>query len=267
VDIDIISLGAGVQSSTVALMAKHGEITPMPVAAVFADTGAESRQCYDYLDWLESELPFPVYRVMHKEGLTKMLENTVHNGDRCAQPPLFTKDEDGQMGQLNRICTMETKIAPIIKKTRELLGLKPKQRAKDVHCTTWIGISLDEIQRMKASMQKYITHRFPLVDLRMRRGDCFEWMKRKGYPEPPRSACVYCPYHSDHEWRKLKKHDPEGWQEAIRVDELVRDGWKGVDNKLYLHRSGLPLSEVDLSDDIERGQLTFLDECDGMCGV
>ncbi len=37
-----ISLGAGVQSSTMALMAAAGEITPMPAAAIFADTQAES---------------------------------------------------------------------------------------------------------------------------------------------------------------------------------------------------------------------------------
>lgn len=32
----ILSLGAGVQSTTMALMAKHGEITPMPDCAIFA---------------------------------------------------------------------------------------------------------------------------------------------------------------------------------------------------------------------------------------
>ena len=39
--IDILNLGAGVQSSTMALMAAHGEITPMPDVAIFADTGWE----------------------------------------------------------------------------------------------------------------------------------------------------------------------------------------------------------------------------------
>ncbi len=60
----ILSLGAGVQSSTMALMAKHGEINPMPDAAIFSDVGAEPKSVYEYLDWLEGELPFPVYRVM-----------------------------------------------------------------------------------------------------------------------------------------------------------------------------------------------------------
>src|SRR5688572_15714259 len=58
----IISLGAGVQSSTMALMAAHGEITPMPDAAIFADTQAEPQSVYVWLDWLEKQLPFPVIR-------------------------------------------------------------------------------------------------------------------------------------------------------------------------------------------------------------
>ena len=58
----VISLGAGVQSTTMALMAAHGEIEPMPDAAIFADTGAEPQAVYEHLDWLRSPgvLPFPV---------------------------------------------------------------------------------------------------------------------------------------------------------------------------------------------------------------
>lgn len=39
--LNIISLGAGVQSTTMALMAAHGEIEPMPDCAIFADTKVE----------------------------------------------------------------------------------------------------------------------------------------------------------------------------------------------------------------------------------
>ena len=59
----VISLGAGVQSTTMALMAAHGDITPMPDCAIFADTGAEPLAIYQHLDWLETKLPFPVHRV------------------------------------------------------------------------------------------------------------------------------------------------------------------------------------------------------------
>ena len=36
--LEVISLGAGVQSTTMALMAAHGEIEPMPDLAIFTDT-------------------------------------------------------------------------------------------------------------------------------------------------------------------------------------------------------------------------------------
>ena len=40
---NIISLGAGVQSWCMALMAVCGEIGPMPIAAIFADTQDEPK--------------------------------------------------------------------------------------------------------------------------------------------------------------------------------------------------------------------------------
>ena len=263
--IHVISLGAGVQSSVVSLMAAKGELEPMPDAAIFADTGAEPRQVMEWLEFLKNELPFPVHVVQHKNGLTANMEDAIENDVRMAQPPLFTRNTDGTDGQIPRVCTVEYKINPIRKKIRELLGMKPRQRHKDEKCIQWIGISLDEIQRMRESTVPYVENIFPLVDKRMRRGDCFEWMKRNGYPEPPRSACVYCPYHSDYEWRRVKS-DPESWAEAVRVDKMVRNGWKGMDSTMYLHASREPLDEVDLSSDVDRGQLTMLDECTGMCG-
>ncbi|ANS02942.1 hypothetical protein [uncultured Mediterranean phage uvDeep-CGR0-AD1-C123] len=46
--LEVISLGAGVQSSVMALMAAHGEL-PIPECAIFADTQFEPRQVYEHL--------------------------------------------------------------------------------------------------------------------------------------------------------------------------------------------------------------------------
>lgn len=86
----ILSLGAGVQSSTLALMAAHGEITPMPDCAIFADTGSEPRKVYEWLDWLETKLPFPVHRVMKDGGLLNNIVESI-NGRRFAGAPFFTE--------------------------------------------------------------------------------------------------------------------------------------------------------------------------------
>jgi hypothetical protein len=266
--LNVIALGAGVQSSTMAFMAARGEIKPMPDAAIFADTGAEPDEVMDYFDYLEDELPYPVFKVISKDGLTKEIERSVAGEvNRLDNPPFYTK-ENNEVGLLNRLCTAGFKIAPIKKKIREMLGLKPGQRvSKGTVVSQWMGISLDEIQRLRESRDKWIEFRYPLVDMRMRRGDCLEWMKRNGYPKPPRSACVYCPYHDNKTWRKIKMTDANAWDEAVRVDKLIRGGIGKTKSKLYLHQSGQPLDEVDFSNDIDRGQLSFLDECEGLCGV
>jgi 3'-phosphoadenosine 5'-phosphosulfate sulfotransferase (PAPS reductase)/FAD synthetase len=58
----VLSLGAGVQSTTLALMIEKGEI-PMVDAAIFADTGAEPKEVYTHLEWLKKQLSYPVHIV------------------------------------------------------------------------------------------------------------------------------------------------------------------------------------------------------------
>jgi hypothetical protein len=251
---EILSLGAGVQSSTLALMAAHGDIGPMPTAAIFADTGAEPRAVYEYLAWVESQVPFPVFRVMHKNGLLDDLLNP-KNG-RSSNPPLFT--EGG--GMLRRKCTGDFKIAPIRRKVRELCSGRP--------VVQWIGISTDEASRMKPSGVKYISHRWPLIERGMSRGDCIAWMLSHGYPMPPKSACTFCPYHNEETWSRMKATDPESWAQAVAVDEAIRQDFAGSRERLYVHRSRNPLKDARLDAAHDRGQTDlFLDECEGMCGV
>ncbi|MEZ2737057.1 hypothetical protein ACBQ08_24555, partial [Aneurinibacillus aneurinilyticus] len=53
---NIISLGAGVQSTTMLLMAAHGEIGPKPDYAIFSDTGWEPKKVYEHFEWLKAEV-------------------------------------------------------------------------------------------------------------------------------------------------------------------------------------------------------------------
>lgn len=259
----VISLGAGVQSSTMALMAAHGEIEPLPDCAIFADTGAEPGEVYTWLDWLERRLPFPVYRVMHKTGLR----------DELRKVPWWTETESGGPGILRRNCTADYKVTPITKKIRELLGLEFRQRAAPgIQVKQWIGISLDEIQRMKPSRFHYIESIWPLVDREMTRGHCIEWMARNGYPTPPRSACTFCPYRSNKEWHAMKARDPESWAQAMSVDQEIKNGFrigaKTHTYKLFVHQSLQPLESLDLETISNSRQIDlFNDECEGMCGV
>jgi len=278
---NVLNLGAGVQSSCLALMAAKGEITPMPDFAVFADTQAEPKSVYAWLDWLEKQLPFPVYRVTKGDLTDDSLQiHTIRKdckNHKKGMPyvrkiiPLFGQMKNGEVvAALGRSCTVDYKIKAIEKKVREICEVKRGQ--KECTVTQWIGISWDEMQRMKESRQVWARLRHPLIERRMTRHKCLQWMKENGYPEPPRSACVYCPFHSDTEWRRLRDYEPEEFKRAVEFDIKIREQFRkdpvhAMD--VFLHRSCKPLAEIDFDSDEQKGQMQwdFKAECEGMCGL
>jgi len=269
--IELISLGAGVQSSTMSLMAACGEITPMPDGGIFADTQAEPKSVYVWLDWLEKQLPFPVHRVTQGSLETETLRRHerkdktgywVHSGI-----PHYSINADGSFGHGPRQCTEDYKLIPLAREARRLIKAAGARKA-----ITWIGISLDEAHRMKPARVKYLENRWPLIELEMTRRKCLDWMAAKGFPTPPRSACVFCPYHSDREWRRLKTEEPMEFDRAVAFERSYQKAKaetvsvKGF--KPFLHDSRKSLDKVDFSTEEERGQISlFGNDCLGMCGV
>ena len=267
-----LSLGAGVQSTTLALMAAHGAVGPMPDCAIFADTGWEPRAVYEHLDWLMSPnvLPFPVFVV----GLGNMRDNLLAagRGERWASIPAFARSVDRRgnisIGMIRRQCTGDYKIGPIRRKVRELVELTRKRSPTFAVVEQWIGISFDEVIRMKPSREAWQRNRWPLIEERMTRRDCLAWLRERGYPDPPKSACIGCPFHDNSRWRAMRDHDQEAWRDAIDVNRAIRTGIRGIRGEVYLHRSGVPLEEADLSTLADHGQLDLWpNECEGMCGV
>jgi hypothetical protein len=248
--IHVISLGAGVQSSTMALMAAHGEITTMPDCAVFADTQAEPWWVYASLDELEKQLPFPVYRVTAGNLASDVLNGVNSSGGDFQPVPWRMRNALGR-----RQCTREYKLAPLYKKIREL-GATSKNPAK-----VWVGISVDESARAKPARVGYIKNVWPLLDKGLYRLDCIRWMTRHGYPAPRKSACVFCPYHGNDEWREVRDFDADGWSLALGVDDAIRS--KGVEQ--YAHRDLVPLMRADLTKSTQADM--WSEECEGMCGV
>lgn len=259
----VLSLGAGVQSTTMALMAAHGQIEPMPDCAIFADTGDETAGTMEQLAWLQSDnaLPFPVH-VVSKGRLSDSIRARSKGEGRFVSAPFYT----GNGGMGRRQCTREYKVEPITKKQRELMGFKPRQRIDPGSCEVWIGISTDECVRAGASFERWTVNRYPLLEQRMSRNDCEAWLRRHDYSVPPKSACTYCPYRSDNEWRWLRDNDPDAWAEAVAIDKLIRNT-PSMDHQEFLHSSMVPLDEVDLTTAEDHGQMGFLNDCEGGCGL
>lgn len=336
-----LSLGAGVQSSTLALMASIGAIEK-PDCGIFADTKGEPASVYLWLSWLcgvevkhdakrcayvddgvyqGGVLTFPVF-IVTKGSLedSALAMKMTADGRKYSRTniPFFTRNHDGSEGKIKaRACTKDYKLTPIRNCQRMLVGPerlqewrrrhRPALRAlaewlrvcrrirrdneknhtklptplrptaqwdecqQDALVKTWIGISLDEVTRIKISRDPWCFNVYPLIDARMHRHDCLLWMKKQGYPKPPRSACVYCPFHNDDEWRHLRDEEPEEFARAVQFERDLQTAKANSQNfktTPFLHRKLVPLDKVDFSTEEDRGQLNmFNSECEGMCGV
>lgn len=279
----VLSLGAGVQSTTIALRIADGDYPPID-AAIFADTQDEPRAVYDHLQWLERETKhaFPIIKATAgRLGDDLMARGTPDA--RFASIPAFTmdhEDEDAEVGKTRRACTADYKLAVIERVIRrQLLGLAPRQRIpKGTTIVQIIGLSADEpgrVLRVRANCTgSFFKPEFPLHESGETRANCLAYLEQRVPHKVPRSACVFCPMHNNYEWRMLRDHDPEGWARAVEVDDGMRKPWvivnRGRNAKLYLHRSCVPLSQADISGPdakpLQYG-LNFARECKGMCGM
>ena len=263
----ILSLGAGVQSSTLAFMAESGHIDPID-CAIFSDTGAEPQRVYKWLEYMRKTIKsYPIYVVSRgnlKEDLEKYSSGEI---SRVASVPFFTETETTPAPGM-RQCTPDYKITPVHNKIRELHGLKPRQRAKGVIFDEFLmGISMDEVQRIKPSGKDWLFAQWPLIDLRMTRQDCLDWMAENGYPTPPESSCTFCPYHSNELWQDLKDNAPEEFAEAVELDKKIRNGGEKFIKERFMHRSLKPLDQIDFKALKKTKRNDFNNECSGMCNT
>lgn len=288
----ILSLGAGVQSTMLALLS-HRQDAPKYVpkfdCAIFADTQEEPADVYRHLEWLTAEVAssFPVIiATAGKLGDDLIFGKCVTS--RFASIPAYTTTIPGEpQGIVRRQCSREYKVEVVDRAVKQnVLGLKPRQRVpKCVVVHQYVGLSAEEGRRIhgrngrpgvKARIESNPWQRahFPLSDMFLARKQILAWLEDKVPHQTPRSACTFCPYHSDKEWQNIKDSDPEAWARALEVDEALRqDAYaaRGLDQKLYLHKSCLPLKDVVLRPQEEndaQGELNFsVLECEGMCGL
>ena len=282
----VLSFGSGVQSTALLLMSCKG-ILPKLDCAIFADVGWEPRSVYETLEWATEEaakhdIPLHVVKQTTKGLRHDVVSNMAKvDGKRFSSPPLFTKAKDGTLGMIRRQCTVDYKIRPLVRHLREnLLGLERGQRVpKGIQVEQWMGITQDEVTRAKPSEHKWITHVFPFISWHCdylggknwHRHHCVNWLA-ENYPDAKigRSACIGCPYHSNEEWRNIRDN-PDEWADAVEFDRSIRHDHRtckgSINEEMFVHRSCVPLDQVDLRTDKDKGQPDLWDNaCDGMCG-
>jgi 3'-phosphoadenosine 5'-phosphosulfate sulfotransferase (PAPS reductase)/FAD synthetase len=138
----IISLGWGVQSFGLAAMVAKGVLPPVD-AAVHSDTTHERRETYEFRQrwtpWLEERGVRVVTAQAERTRPDEHWGNTP--GIRIAA---YTTWPDGTpSGMMGRQCTRDWKISPIRRWLQANRGGEPVEM--------WLGITLDEVTRMKPS--------------------------------------------------------------------------------------------------------------------
>lgn len=253
-----LSLGAGIQSTAMLLAIEEGHLdVPKPEKAIFADTGWEPARVYGHLEQLMETAKTEIVIVAKEENANLGRDLLENDGEEFLDIPAYFKKPTGKVAISLRQCTRYYKIRPIEREIRNTIGMQRIGKLNPV--VNYMGISIDEAQRMKDNQNPNIENTYPLVDARWTRSDC-EWWLGEYYPHlsPVRSACIGCPYRSDREWLMLDQVEKEN---AIQVDHALRR--KG---EYYLHRSGKPLAEV--YPELFKGNIEetlYNDECGGYC--
>jgi hypothetical protein len=261
-------------------MIVEGELT-RPDVVIFADTGDEPDYVYRQLDYLKGRLQ-SIGMTLATVQKSSMVED-IYGGARFAALPLFTVNTttkkgfgieaiEERVGRLKRQCTSEYKIVPIERHIREMLlerGQATRRKNgiyinKGVMVETWLGITLDEAERMRPNRTKWITNRWPLIEKRMTRQDCIKWLQNEGLPVPHKSSCIRCPFHNNNHWQQMKQDYPSDWIKVTTFDDDLRNGTLRLGatarGRVYLHRDCKPIRGIDFSNSNGQASFAFCDE-------
>ena len=257
--IDIWSSGGGTQSAAIAALICMGELSPD--ISIISDTERECEKTWNYHENIIVPALESAGHIIHRIKKSDYATVDIYRGDKLLIPA-FT-DESGDIGKLPTFCSTEWK-------KRVVQRFATTQFPEKTQFNMWIGYSTDELKRVYQELGKW-QPRYPLIEKRISRGDCYRLVEKMGWPPPPRSRCWMCPNQTHADWMELhKEHErakqsgknyPTDWEKAVEFEKEIR----AKDDAVYLHRSGKPLSEVKPEDDI--GDL-FTGRCDsGMCFV
>jgi hypothetical protein len=247
--VKILSCGAGMQSTALALMScentKDNKYPLIPVydAIIFCDLGKEPPWVYDQVQFIlaacnKAGIPFYILDThLYQDYVTKF------GKARVVTVPFWSVNETGKKGKMTRHCTIDYKILAIQKFFRwTLLGYKKGQRTKpedigahEMH----IGFSEEEQRRIFDSHHPMFVNKFPLVEMRLERKDNYAYIRDVWGLETKASACQFCPFHTNYFFQYLKKNHGEEYADLIEFDKMLEQEQSNtaIQSKIYISRS------------------------------
>ena len=235
------NFGGGVQSTAVLVLQAQGKL--QYDAFVFANVGDDSENP-DTITYVEQYAkPFAAQHGIELVEVAKMrhgeqetLYQWLERDEKSIGIPVYL----GSGMPSRRNCTSQFKIDVIAR------WQKARGATKENPAIVGIGISMDEIQRMRNdSGIAWQTLEYPLIDLRMNRRDCVKVIESAGLPVPPKSACWFCPFHSRENWKSLKREKPELFSRAVQLEDMLNARREALGkDRIYLHTNLIPLASA-----------------------
>lgn len=227
------SYGGGWQTVAIAVLIYQGRL-PKPNRIVIADTGYEFKKTWEYTDRyiapMMAEIGLKIEVAPHELSVVDLYS---YKGEVLIPAYDATRtNAKGDHPKLPTLCSTEWKTRVV----RRYIG--GWENNKD-GVIMWIGMSLDEIGRLKPSGLDWCVNHWPLCfDVKMKRAECGDLIERAGLPMPVKSRCKMCPHQGDDEWLEVQQ-EPEEFGQAVALDERIY-----ASHGVRLHKSCKPLSEV-----------------------
>ena len=277
----VVAYGLGVDSTAMLIEFANRGIRPDLI--LFADTGGEKPETYQYLIVIRpflQKVGFPdvvvvryqpkraVYHTLEGQCLhTGTLPSLAYGGKSCS---LKYKRAPQDKEILKRFPAAE--VVQRGKRIVRAIGFDASEErrsyahvvkaigldASEQHRTTWQQAELTQekpISRDQWLDQNYFVYWYPLMEWGFNRERCKEIIATAGLPVPIKSACYFCPASKKQEIAWLQENHPELLERALAIEQNAQAKLRSVKG---LGRSFSWKRYLD-----GRNVLPLLDSCDG----
>ena len=216
-EFSVVSYGGGVNSTALLIGLRNNGIIPSEI--LFADTGGEKPNTYDYL---------------------KTMNLWCFRNDFPEIKAVFRKNENGEMISLENDCLSKFTLPAIAfgyKTCSRQFKIQPQDKFINNHpyvmdlyknnkkVVRYIGIDAGESHRAKLTEDNRFIYRYPLIEWDWGREECIHEIKKEGLPLPGKSSCFFCPSTKKREILEL----PESLKRrALKMEDNARYGLHSI---------------------------------------
>ena len=198
-----LSYGGGRNSTALAVLLAENWLTGFePWECLFADTGDEKPQTYDYI-----EHQFRPYLERHGKVLH------------------ICRDKESVLERWQRLGVVGSRVLRTCTKHAKLRPLNRYRREHDPNPVALIGIDASETHRARPDREEFkdIPKRYPLVEQGIDLAGCIAIIRRAGLCVPVKSGCWHCPFARKREVLDLCLDRPDLVETIAELEEASLD--------------------------------------------